>query len=143
MTEKLATDILLPCAALAGLTAIVWCKAVFERLREMQQRRIHPQSLDRPLHVASKLQDTKSMDDFANLFQLPVLFYVLCLALTSSQGETESYVAAAWVFVALRVVHSAIQTTYNRVTHRFAAWATGALWLFGMWAVFAYGRLVA
>ena len=43
---------------------------------------------------------------------------------------------AAWIYVALRVAHSAIHCTYNRVLHRFAVFATSCAVLLGMWAAF-------
>jgi hypothetical protein len=47
----------------------------------------------------------------------------------------------AWAFVALRVVHSAIQCTYNRVWHRFYAYLAGGLVLWTLWGVLAFGLL--
>jgi len=61
----------------------------------------------------------------ANLYELPTIFYALCLtafAVGASDGVT---VALAWAFVASRVVHSAIHLTYNNVLHRFLAYAAG------------------
>jgi hypothetical protein len=54
---------------------------------------------------------------------------------------TAGFVAAAWGFVALRVVHSLIHVTYNRVLHRFVAWVLGAAWLFAMWGAFVFELL--
>jgi hypothetical protein len=43
------------------------------------------------------------------------------------------------VYVALRVVHSFIHCTYNRVMQRFAAFGTGFLLLVVLWALFVAG----
>ena len=51
--------------------------------------------------------------------------------------------AAAWLFVALRIAHSAIQCSYNRVMHRFAVFLAGFALLGAMWAGFALSYLAA
>lgn len=130
-------DILLPCFALAGLTAAVWARGVHERVSEIRERRIRPQDLATSGERARRLARTRSMDNFNNLLELPTLFYALCIMLALTGEASPGFVAAAWIFVALRGAHSVVQATYNRVTHRFAAWVAGALWLFGMWAALA------
>ncbi len=131
-------DILLPCAALVGLTAIVWARGVHERISEIRERRIRPQDLALSGERSRRLARTAAMDNFNNLLELPALFYVLCIVLALTREASPGFVLAAWIFVALRAVHSLIQATHNRVTHRFATWVAGALWLFGMWAGFAW-----
>ncbi|TXH76839.1 MAPEG family protein [Thiobacillus sp.] len=131
-------DILLPCAALVGLTGLVWLRAVYERIAESRARGIAPQSLAFSRDTARILKNTQALDNFTNLFEFPVLFYVLCLAMVATGMGTVVHVAAAWVFVGLRVVHSLIHITYNRVLHRFVAWMLSAAWLFAMWGGFVF-----
>ena len=45
----------------------------------------------------------------------------------------------AWIFVALRVVHSAIHCSYNKVMHRFYAYLLGGLALWALWGWLALG----
>jgi hypothetical protein len=126
----------LPCAAMVGLTALVWVKLYLDRLGEMRKRRISPQALATVGAAAGRLERTQAADNFRNLFEVPVLFYVLCAALASSGGSTAGYVAAAWAYVALRALHSLIHVTYNRVVHRFLVYVASTLLLFGMWIAF-------
>jgi hypothetical protein len=42
-------------------------------------------------------------------------------------------VQLAWGFVLLRVIHSIVQCTYNRVIHRFIAYFMSCLFLLFMW----------
>jgi hypothetical protein len=131
-------DILLPCAAMVALTGLVWLRAVYERVAECRARGIAPQSLASSRDTARILKNTQALDNFTNLFEFPVLFYVLCLAMVATDMDTAGYVTAAWVFVALRAAHSLIHVTYNRVFHRFVAWMLGAAWLFAMWGSFVF-----
>ena len=132
----MADPIWLPCAAMVGLTALVWLKLYADRLGEMRARRIDPQALATARAAAGELAKTGAADNFRNLFEVPVLFYLLCVALVLNGGSTPGFVSAAWASVALRGLHSLIHVTYNRVVHRFLVYAASTLLLFGMWAAF-------
>ena len=132
------TTILLPAIALVLLTAIVWVRLYVERLREIRQRRINPQSLATSAAAGQTLQRVQASDNFRNLFEVPVLFYALCAVLAPTEyGSSTVFVAGAWLYVALRYVHSLIHLTYNRVTHRFAVYALSTVVLFILWGAFA------
>lgn len=137
MNDVTTTAMLAPCVGMVALTALVWVKLYVDRIREMRRRRIDPQSLATSGARAEILQETAASDNFRNLFEVPVLFYVLCVAVTATGTATPALVAAGWAFVALRALHSLIHVTYNRVMHRFTVYAASTLLLFGMWAAFA------
>jgi hypothetical protein len=121
---------------MVGLTAAVWLKLYADRLGEMRARRIEPQALATARAAAAGLERPQAADNFRNLFEVPVLFYVLCAALALEGGSTPGFVAAAWAYAVLRALHSLIHVTYNRVTHRFLVYVASTLLLFGMWAAF-------
>ena len=131
------TAILYPVLAMVALTIAVALRMIAQRFSEMHARRIHPQRMATSVERAQRLQATTGADNFANLFELPVLFYVLCLALLATGEVTEGYVRAAWAFVGFRVLHSVVHVTYNRVMHRFLAYLAAFLVLAGMWVAFA------
>ena len=137
------TQILLPVLALVALTLLVALRMLAQRIGEMRSRRIHPQAMATSVQRAQRLQATTAADNFANLFELPVLFYVLCLALLATGSVTPGFVWAAWAFVALRLLHTLVHTTYNRVMHRFLVYVAGFLLLAGMWVAFALSLLGA
>lgn len=68
-----------------------------------------------------------------NLLEMPVLFYVVCLVFYVTAGGSDRVVALAWVYVALRVVHSLIHLSYNRVQHRLTAFAVSNVVLVVLW----------
>ena len=127
--------IVLPAIALVLLTAIVWVRLYVERIRELRQRRIDPQSLATSALAGQTLQSVQASDNFKNLCEVPVLFYVLCAVLSSAQHVSPFFVIGAWLYVALRYVHSFIHLAYNRVTHRFAVYALSTVLLFMLWGV--------
>ena len=131
----MSDPIWLPCAAMVGLTAAIWVKLYADRLGEMRVKRIDPQALA-SARATAQLERPQAAENFRNLFEVPVLFYVLCVALVLNGGSTPGFVTAAWAYVALRTVHSLIHVTYNRVTHRFLVYVASTLLLFGTWAAF-------
>jgi hypothetical protein len=75
---------------------------------------------------------------FSNLFEMPVLFYAVCLALYATRTVDGTFVALAWAFVVGRLIHSAIHLTYNDVTHRLAIYLLSSALLLAMWIRFFF-----
>ncbi len=71
----------------------------------------------------------------SNQFELPVLFYAVCLALHATGGVGAWSVALAWLFVASRYAHAAIHVTSNRIRHRQPAFIAGFAVLVVLWAM--------
>lgn len=74
----------------------------------------------------------KVSNNLRNQFEMPVLFYVLCLSLFALRAVTDIAMLFAWVFVISRYVHTYIHIGSNYVPLRFAAFATGLLMLISM-----------
>jgi hypothetical protein len=129
--------ILLPMIAQTALVAFVWIRMYFSRIREFRQRQLNPQSLSTSAQAAGVLTDVAAADNFRNLFEVPVLFYAVCCALAIAGADSVAQVALAWLFVGLRVVHTFIHLTYNRVMHRFAVYVLSTVVVFLMWAQLA------
>ena len=136
-----AKAVLYPMLAMVALTAIVAVTMYRRRVGEMRARRVHPQKLALSAQMASALEDTRAADNFRNLFEAPVLFYVAMLTIYATQLTGPLYVGLAWVYVATRIAHSTIQCTYNRVMHRFLAFASGLLVLFAIFGLIAVDLL--
>jgi hypothetical protein len=134
-------DLFLPVIAMLAITLLAWLRLYQLRFAEMARRRIDPQSIALSAQKDAGLTDTRGADNFNNQFQLPVLFYVAMLVAHATGQGSALFVQLAWAFVATRLVHALIQWTYNRVVHRFAVYAIGALVLWAMWGLLALGLL--
>lgn len=129
--------------ALVLLTFVVTLRLLYCRVREMRAKRIHPQAAATSAQLAAKLQDIQAADNFRNLFEVPVLFYAL-VATAIGAGPVPQWLATgAWAFVALRVLHSLIHCSYNRVMHRLAAFMSSFALLVGLWVAFVVGLVRA
>ncbi len=131
-----------PAVAMALLTCLVWVRLYAVRIPEMRRRDIRPQNIAQSAQREAAFDDTRASDNFKNLFELPVLFYLALFVAHSSGQVGSTVVLLAWAFVVLRWLHSGIQCTYNRVMHRFTVYALGAVVLWLLWALLAYGLWV-
>jgi hypothetical protein len=68
-----------------------------------------------------------------NLLELPLLFYVACLTYFVTDRVNDVTLALAWTYVGLRIAHSAIHLTYNRVSHRLVVFAASNVVLVMFW----------
>jgi hypothetical protein len=74
--------------------------------------------------------------NYMNLLEMPVLFYVVCLSYYVTRRAGPATVGVAWAYVGLRIVHSLIHLTTNRVTHRFYVFAASNVVLVWLWVSF-------
>lgn len=130
----LDNQIIGPFLAMMLLTATVWVVLYVRRLNYVFANRIAAQRLTTPEKGAALIPEEVNWPsyNFRNLFELPVLFYALCLYLYASQTADKVFVMAAWAYVALRALHSLIHSTSNIVKRRFAVYMLSSLVLWFM-----------
>ena len=128
--------ILQPMIGMMLLTALVWMVLYLKRIPAMQGSGMPTQTWTTPDKVAELLADdvNYSANNFKNLFEVPVVFYALCLVLFVTNSVDTVYVAAAWTFVGFRVLHSLIHCTVNIVLARFLSYVAASLALWFMLA---------
>lgn len=134
----MTTAILWPTFALVALIYTVWLTMFVQRVRHM---RANPPTRDSFASgsAAQRYFEPVEMpaNNFANLFEMPVLFFALVplLLLTHHAGHVE--VALVWIFVAARAVHSIIHVAKLGVQPRFMAYLVSCAVLSAMWIGFA------
>jgi hypothetical protein len=125
-----------PVSVLAIWTAAVVFLTGFVRIRAARQGRT-PRDAFRLGEAPGVPPDVTVVNrNLMNLLEMPVLFYVVCIAYYVTRHVNPGLVRLAWVFVALRVVHSLIHLTTNRVLHRLVAFAASNAILLTMWIRF-------
>ncbi len=134
-----SASIFWPLVAMAALTLTVVLLTLRERVGQFRRDRIHPQSVSTSAQMAARLTDTRCADNLCNLFELPVLFYVAVLVAFMTAQGSPMVTGLAWTYVALRVAHSAIHCSYNKVMHRFGVFLASTLVLSVFWVRLAWG----
>jgi len=136
------TAIFGPFFATMILTFLVWVYMYIRRISFITGSGIKPDDLAAPGALArlSPAAVSNPSDNFRNLFEVPVLFYALTIYLFVSHQVDAGYVVASWIFVAFRVLHSAVHCTFNLVMLRFYLYlvATLAVWFIAFRAALAY-----
>ena len=66
-------------------------------------------------------------DNYSHLFEQPVAFYALTICIAVINDFEPFMIDLAWAFVALRIIHSLVQLTFNLVLLRFFIFVIG--WL--------------
>ena len=79
---------------------------------------------------------------FANLFEVPILFYVGVLMTYVTHQVTWFLIGCAWAYVLMRYLHSWVHLGTNDVRVRFALYFSSGFVLSVMWATLLV-RLVA
>ena len=129
--------ILLPVFALALWTAVILFMLPITRARSGFRREVGVD--DFKYGESGRVPPRVSLPNrnLMNLLEMPVLFYVVCLMLYVTGGASTLAVELAWAYVALRIVHSLIHLTYNRVLHRLTAFALSNGVLLALWVTAA------
>jgi hypothetical protein len=129
----MSAPIIQPVVALMLLTMIVWIYMYIRRIGYIRQHRIDPSSINSPEALSAALPDAVNApsNNLKNLFELPVIFYAVCVFLLATEADT-TFVNLAWFYVVLRAVHSLIHCTFNIVIYRFLVYLLSSLVLWGM-----------
>jgi len=130
------TSIFAPVSALVMLTFAVLLLIPYKRIMASVQQKVTAD--DFTFGESKRVPGDVSIPNrnMMNLLEIPVLFYVLCVILFITGNVTPFFVDLAWLYFALRLGHSAIHLTYNKVLHRLAFFASSNLVLIIMWIQF-------
>ena len=130
-------DILKPVFVLAMRTSWVLLLIPITRIRAARRREVVADDFKYGESAAVPDRVGLPNRNYMNLLELPLLFYVVCLILYVTASTTPLLTAVAWVYVALRIVHSVIHLSYNHVTHRLLAFALSNFVLVVLWILTA------
>ena len=133
--------VFLPAVAMVVLTVVVTFRMFFERVRQMRAERIPFREIPSGSQMAARFADTRAADNYRNLFEAPVLFYLALVVAAVTGNATAMVIGLAWAYVAIRYLHSYIHCTYNRVRHRLYAFLASNLVLWALWIILAISLL--
>jgi hypothetical protein len=71
-------------------------------------------------------------DNYNHLMEQPTLFYAIALSLALLGRGAGANAALAWGYVGLRVAHSLVQATWNKIEVRFALFFLSSLLLIAL-----------
>ena len=129
-------SIVYPIFTLVIFTFVVSAAVGGSRLLSVRRREINPKyyalmSGDTPPDYVQKLGR-----NYANLLEMPVLLYLLGALVVALEINHPVLINGAWLYVALRFVHSGIHITYNNSIHRLVVFVLSVFCLLAMWIQF-------
>ena len=129
-----AAPMLGPVIALVLWSAFVWAWMYATRIPAiLKSRMILDPMLPRGEQMAQLPAKVRwKADNYNHLMEQPTLFYATALSLALLGDDSAGSLSIAWAYVALRVVHTLVQTTTNHITTRFAVFFVSSLALFGL-----------
>jgi hypothetical protein len=132
--------ILQPVVALAAWTMLMWIWLYATRLPAMSRAKIDGvnmvgstgKSLRDELVAKGETRASWVADNYNHLHEAPTIFYAVAIVLAMiGQGDNLN-VTFAWAYVVLRILHSLVQISFNRVAVRFALFVLSSLALMGL-----------
>ena len=128
---------------LIGRQSRYWQPRITKNGREItddvKQRFGNPQDLADASDMKEIMKPVQApANNFANLFEVPVLFYAAVLTAYVVQANGTLLIILLWVFVVLRYVHSYAQLTNNIVAQRVRVWGFSYIALWGAWIMLAW-----
>ena len=123
------SPILLPAAVLVCWTLIMMIWMAVTRVPTMRALRMHPQKYPRTQDLGGALPANVQWkaDNYNHLLEQPTIFYAAVLMLALIGEGSGVNLVLAWAYVGLRIVHSLVHATVNRVMWRFNLFGLSSL----------------
>jgi len=131
-------SILWPTFALAGLTFAVFLVMFVKRFGHIRANPPRAEDLatgEAALRYFAPVE--MPANNYRNLFEMPVLYFALVPLLMIANQDSSVQVVLAWIYVALRYLHSFIHIGPKKVPVRAMLFVFSAIVLTAMWIGFA------
>lgn len=127
-------DILQPVVALMIWTMIIWAWMYITRIPAIQKAQIQPDDAQIVGLLDQKLPQSVQWKahNYNHLHEAPTVFYAVAIVLAIiGQGDGMN-AFIAWIYVGLRVIHSLVHVTANKVMVRFVLFLLSSLALIAL-----------
>lgn len=131
----MSTAIFWPMMAQVLLTYVIYGLGSYRRIGAVKSGKARPADFRVP--AVEPEPSATAIRNLTNQFELPVLFYAVCLSLYVTAGAGTLAVVTAWAFVAARVAHSYVHVTSNRIRIRRPLFILGYLFNLVLWVLLA------
>ena len=126
------SPLLAPVVALVAWTLLMLIWMAARRFPMLKGREIPDGARGADLERAMPGPGHWPSHNYSHLLEQPTLFYAIVLSLVLMGFDHPINVYLAWGYVAIRIVHSIVQATVNRVSVRFPLFLLSTLCLVGL-----------
>jgi hypothetical protein len=127
------TAIFLPVAVLALWTLLVLGLVPIRRFTAAFVKKVTAEDFRFGESASVPGEVTIANRAWMNLLEAPLLFYIACLIWFLIGRVDNGVIMLAWSYVGLRIIHTLVHVTYNRVFHRLIAFALSSVVLITLW----------
>jgi hypothetical protein len=128
--------ILQPVVVLAAWTMVMWFWLYGTRIPALSAAKVDPDDLvhdpTKGLDMVLPPQVMWKAHNYNHLHEAPTVFYAVAITLAIVGAGDGINAQLGWAYVALRVVHSVIQATVNKVMLRFLIFAISSFILMAL-----------
>lgn len=132
-----------PCLAMMILTFFVMIRMFLMRVKAVKNKDISMSYFKTYNSGVAPAQMIQADRHFVNLFEAPVLFYMVCAFTVITFQVNKTLLLAAWIYVLLRCIHSVIHLTSNKIRMRMMAYTLSWIVLLFMGLNLGYKLLQA
>ncbi len=128
------SPILLPVVALVAWTMVMWAWMYVTRIPAIRRAgmRLDPDA-PRGQQMSTLPPSVRwKADNYNHLMEQPTQFYAIAIALALLDRGGGADLALAWAYVAIRVLHSLVQATWNKIEVRFSLFFLSSLVLIAL-----------
>ncbi len=131
------SPLLAPIVVLVAWSMVMWVWMYVTRIPAIAaaKMRLDPQAPRGEQMASLPARVRWKADNYNHLMEQPTAFYAVALSLALLDRGTGAPLTLAWSYVGLRVVHSVVQATWNKIEVRFTVFALSSLALIAMTAI--------
>ncbi len=126
-------NLIYPMFAMVVVTTVVLVKLFASRVRAVKERKVSAAYYRTYQGESEPESAIKLSRHFTNIFEAPVLFYVVCLAAMITHQATLPMLSMAWIYVLTRALHARIHIGGNRIGKRIQVYVASWVVLLLMW----------
>lgn len=134
MTE-VQTLLVLPVILLVFLTFTILFTLGYKRFNAAKKREVDARYYKLYQDGTEPESCRKFARNYENLFEIPLLFYIGVILTLLLKLECMSMVYVAWAYAIIRVLHSYIHCSTNKVIWRFRTFVLSSLVLLAYWII--------
>jgi hypothetical protein len=127
-------ELVYPMAAMFGWTFLIMLRNVQVRVAAVKRGELTNEYFELFSGGQPSAPVIKTGNHLRNLFEFPGLFYAAVLAALLAAESGPLFLGLAWSYVGLRVAHSLVHLTINKVPPRFLFYILSNVVLLLMWA---------
>src|SRR5690606_26616933 len=133
--DMIGMTILQPVVVLAAWTMVMWFWLYGTRIPALSAAKVNPDDLAHDPAMLTEVLPAPvrwKADNYNHLHEAPTVFYAVAIVLAIvGQGDGLN-AQLAWAYVVLRVLHSVVQATINRIMLRFAIFTVSSFVLMAL-----------